>query len=236
VTARLHLVGGGWGGTPEPWRAFLADSRAAGGREVPRIAVLAVRDGDEDEHAARLVAALAAAGPVEPCIATARHGAALEHSVLDDVDGVLVGGGLTPAYLDAVLPLAGSIRALVDGGRPYAGFSAGSAIAARHALLGGWLHDGVPVVDEEIGEGGGELLVRDGLGLTALTIDVHAAQWGTLARLVTAVGAGITPEGAAIDEDTVLVLGDAPFIAGTGNVWWVSSGDGTVAVRREPAS
>lgn len=232
MSGRLHLVGGGWGGTPEPWQAFLAD---AGGAR-PRIAVLAVRDGDEEEHAARLVAALEAAGPVEPRIATAPHGGFLDPAVLDDVDGVLVGGGLTPAYLDAVLPLAGPIRALVAAGRPYAGFSAGSAIAARRALLGGWLHEGVPVVDEEIGEEVGELLVRDGLGLTDLTIDVHAAQWGTLARLVTAVGAGLVPEGAAIDEDTALVLGDHRAVAGRGNVWWVSAGDGAIAVRREPGA
>jgi cyanophycinase len=235
VTGRLHLVGGGWGGTPEPWRAFLADARGAENREVPRIAVLAVRDGDEAEHAARLVAALEVAGPADPRIATARHGGALDGAVLDDVDGVLVGGGLTPAYLDAVLPLGDRIRELVASGLPYAGFSAGSAIAARHALLGGWLHEGVPVVDEEVGEHLGELLLRDGLGLTALTIDVHAAQWGTLARLITAVGGGLAPEGAAIDEDTALVLGGTATVAGTGNVWWVSSGDGAVAVRREPA-
>ena len=234
MSGRLHLVGGGWGGSPGPWRPFLADARSAGGSQRPRIAVLAVRDGDEREHAERLVAALG--GPVDPRIATAPHGGTLDAAVLDDVDGVLVGGGLTPAYLDAVLPLAERIRALVAAGRPYAGFSAGSAIAARHALLGGWRHDGVPVVDEEIGEDLGELLVRDGLGLTDLTIDVHAAQWGTLARLITAVGGGLVPEGAAIDEDTALVLGDAATVAGTGNVWWVSSGDGAVAVRREPAA
>lgn len=236
MSGRLHLVGGGWGGTPEPWHAFLEDARAAGGRDTPRIAVLAVRDGDEAEHAEKLVAALETAGRLEPCIATARHGGDLDGSALVDVDGVLVGGGLTPAYLEAVLPLGGRIRALVDAGRPYAGFSAGSAIAARHALLGGWRHEGVPVLDEEVGEDAGEILVRGGLRLTDLTIDVHAAQWGTLARLITAVGAGLVPNGAAIDEDTALVQGGTPTVAGTGNVWWVSSRDGTVRVRREPAA
>ncbi|HEY8319992.1 MAG TPA: Type 1 glutamine amidotransferase-like domain-containing protein [Amnibacterium sp.] len=235
MTGRLHLVGGGWGGRAEPWRGFVEDARAAGGREVPRIAVLSVRDGDEDDHAAKLIEAVTLAGPIEARVATARHGGSLDPAVLDEADGVLVGGGLTPAYLDAVLPLADRIRALVAAGRPYAGFSAGSAIAARHALLGGWRHHGVPVLDPDFGEDRDELLVRDGLGLAALTIDVHAAQWGTLARLITAVGGGVVPEGAAIDEDTALVLGDAATIAGAGNVWWVSSGDGAVAVRREPA-
>ena len=235
MTGRLHLVGGGWGGRAEPWRAFVEDAQAAGGREVPRIAVLSVRDGDEDEHAAKLIEAVTVAGPIEARVATAPHGGVLDPAVLDDVDGVLVGGGLTPAYLDAVLPLADRIRSLVAEGLPYAGFSAGSAIAPRHALLGGWRHHGVPVLDEEFGEDLGELLVRDGLGLTDLTIDVHAAQWGTLARLITAVGGGLAPEGAGIDEDTALVLGDGSTVAGAGNVWWVSSGDGAVTVRREPA-
>ncbi len=236
MSGRLHLVGGGWGGTGAPWRAFLEDARAAGGRDRPRIAVLAVRAGDEAEHAGRLVAALEAAGGVDPRVATARHGGRLDGGVLEEVDGVLVGGGLTPAYLDAVLPLRERIRALVDSGRPYAGFSAGSAIAARRALLGGWRHEGVPVVEEEAGEDVGELLVRDGLGLTPLTIDVHAAQWGTLARLVAAVGAGLVPEGVAIDEDTALLLGDGTGVAGVGNAWWVSPGDGAVLVRRETAA
>jgi len=229
VSGRLHLVGGGWGDAPDAWRGFLED---AGG---PRIAVLAVRETDPDAHAARLVATLSSAGAVEPRVSAVRHGEALDPAVLDDVDGVLVGGGLTPAYLDAVLPLADRIRALLSAGRPYAGFSAGSAIVARRALLGGWLHEGVPVVDEEIGEDLGELLVRDGLGLTDLTIDVHAAQWGTLARLVTAVGAGLVPPGAAVDEDTALVLGEGASVAGRGNVWWVSPSGDAVGVRREPA-
>jgi cyanophycinase len=236
VSGRLHLVGGGWGGTAEPWRAFLADARAAGGRDRPRIAVLAVRDGDEAEHAEKLVAALEAAGPLDPRIATARHGGELDGSVLDDVDGVLVGGGLTPAYLDAVLPLADRIRELVDAGRPYAGFSAGSAIAARRALVGGWRQDDVPVVDEEVAEDLDALTVRNGLGLTDLTLDVHAAQWGTLARLISAVGAGLVERGAAIDEDTSLVLeGDRFRVVGSGNVWWVEPGSDAVTVRRQPA-
>jgi cyanophycinase len=73
----------------------------AGGR--PRLAVLAVRDGDEDEHAGRLIGALAAAGPVDPCIATAPHGGELDAAVLDEVDGVLLGGGPTPASGDGAV-------------------------------------------------------------------------------------------------------------------------------------
>jgi cyanophycinase len=228
----LHLVGGGWGGDGAIWRSFLD----ATGTSSPRIAVIAVRDADGDEHAAKLVQSLGASGPVEPRVAVVAHGDPVPAAVLEDVDGVLVGGGLTPAYLDALLPLAPRLRDLVAAGRPYAGFSAGAAIAARRALLGGWRQDGVPVVDQEVAEDLDGLTVRDGLGLTDLTVDVHAAQWGTVARLIAAVGAGLVPSGAAIDEDTALVLRSGrPAVEGAGNVWWAEAAAGAVAVRREPA-
>jgi cyanophycinase len=228
----LHLVGGGWGGDGAVWRSFLA----ATGAERPRIAVIVVRDGDGDQHAGKLAQCLRAAGRFEPRVAIVGHGESVPADVLDGVDGVLVGGGLTPAYLEALLPLADRLHALVDAGRPYAGFSAGSAIAAERALLGGWLQDGVPVADAEVAEDLGPLTVRDGLGLTPITVDVHAAQWGTLGRLISAVEAGLVPGGAAIDEDTALVLrGDGSAVDGSGNVWWVDAADPGVTVRREPA-
>jgi cyanophycinase len=229
VTRSVTLVGGGWGGDGSAWQPFLD----AAGPE-PTIALLAVRDGDGEEHVARLVQSLQALGPLDARVAMIGPGGSFDPAVLDRVDGVLVGGGLTPAYLDAVLPLGDRIRALVDAGRPYAGFSAGSAIAAGRALVGGWRHDEVPVVDEEVAEGLDDLTVRDGLGLTDLTLDVHAAQWGTLARLIAAVGAGLVERGAAIDEDTSLVVEDDGFrVLGSGNVWWVEGGD-AVTVRRQP--
>jgi cyanophycinase len=228
----LTLVGGGWDGDGRAFAPFLV--AAAARRDVPRIAVIAVRDGDGEEHVSRLVAELP--GRVEPRVATVAHGGAVPAAVLDDVDGVLVGGGLTPAYLDALLPVADRIRALVAAGTPYAGFSAGSAIAARHALLGGWRLDGVAVVDEEVAEGLDALTVRDGLGLTDLTLDVHAAQWGTLARAIAAVEAGLVPRAAAIDERTALVLdGGGARVAGDGNVWSIERTGDAVAVRRETA-
>jgi cyanophycinase len=228
----LCLVGGGWGGDGSAWQPFLD----AAGPE-PTIAVLALRASDGEEHVGRLVQTLEALGPLDARVAIIGPGGSFDAAVLDGADGVLVGGGLTPAYLDAVLPLADRIRELVDAGRPYAGFSAGSAVAARRALVGGWRQDGVPVVDEEVAEELDALTVRDGLGLTDLSLDVHAAQWGTLARLISAVGAGLVERGAAIDEDTSLVIdGAATRVAGSGNVWWVERGAGGVTVRRQPAA
>lgn len=128
----------------------------------------------------------------------------------------LGGGGRTPARLDAVLPLADRIRALVDAGTPYAGFSAGTAVAARRARVGGRRHDDAPVVDEEVGEELDARVVRDGLGLTDLTLDVHAAER---------------------DEAAALVLEGAPArVAGSGKVWRVEPGGDGVVVRRQRAA
>src|SRR5918998_5010386 len=130
----VHLVGGGW--TPENDAAvfgpFLVEATAraaASGRSEPSIAIIAVRDGDGDEHSQKLSSALGAAGPFEPVRTSIAHGGLTELTAVADVDGILIGGGLTPASLDAVLPIAGEIRRQVAAGIPYLGFSAGAAIA-----------------------------------------------------------------------------------------------------------
>ncbi len=86
-------------------------------------------------------------------------------------------------------------------------FSAGAAVAARRAVVGGWLVDGVPVCPDETGEDLDEVEVRAGLGLVPFAVDVHAAQWGTLPRLVSAVARGEVPYGVAVDENTLLTVG-----------------------------
>lgn len=231
----VHLVGGGWGGDGGAWRGFLRDAEQRAGGAAPRVLVLAVRHTDAAEHVSKLAQTLRAAGPVEVVAHPCAPGDDVPAAVLDDgLHGVLVGGGLTPAYLDALAPHAERLRGLVGDGVPYAGFSAGAAIAAQHALVGGWLQDGLPVLAEEASEGLGPLTVRDGLGLVPFTVDVHAAQWGTLARLVAAVDAGLADWGVAIDEDTALVVrGDEEHVEGAGTAWWAEARDGEVAVRRE---
>jgi cyanophycinase len=59
--------------------------------------------------------------------------------------------------------------------------------------------------------------VLPGLGLVPFLIDVHAAQWGTLYRLIHAVLA-TGREGWAIDEGTVLAIAPdgTPTVHGTG--------------------
>ena len=85
------------------------------------------------------------------------------------------------------------IRERVTAGLPYAGFSAGAAIAATTAIIGGWRIDGVPVCPEDSDEGLDPVTVVDGIGLVGGAVDVHAAQWGNLSRLVAAVEAGLVP-------------------------------------------
>ncbi len=232
----VHLVGGGW--TPENDAAvfgpFLAEATAratASGRTEPRIAIIAVRDGDGDEHSAKLSTALAAAGSFEPVRTTLAHGAPTELTAVADVDGILIGGGLTPAYLDAVLPIAGEIRRQVAGGIPYLGFSAGAAIAAERALIGGWRIGGVEVSPEDGSEDLDEVTIEQGIGLLDVTVDVHAAQWGNLSRLIAATEAGLIEGGLAIDESTALIVGEGALnVVGAGSVWRVSQSDAGVLV------
>ena len=143
-------------------------------------------------------------------------------SALDGVAGIYVSGGWTPGYADA---LAGWATAIRSAGVPYAGYSAGAAVAARHALVGGWRLDGRPVCADEAGEDLDELSIRPGLGLVDFAVDVHATQWGTVTRLLHAVAAGLVAGGAAIDEATALEVRDGNWIVhGAGSVYRVAQG------------
>ncbi len=225
----VHLVGGGWspGGDPEITGAFLGEAsmRAAGsGRMVPRIGVLIVVDGDtpSEEYRTGYPPSLRQVAACEPVVTVIASDDTFAASVLTDIDGLVVGGGLTPAYLDAVDPLVEEIRLLVADGLPYLGFSAGAMIAADRAIIGGWRINGIPVCPQTTSEDLDEVTVAEGLGLVDLAVDVHAAQWGTLSRLVAATEAGLVDGGVAIDERTALVVSDDGFaVLGEGSVWQV---------------
>ncbi|HSD76689.1 MAG TPA: hypothetical protein VLA98_04770, partial [Solirubrobacteraceae bacterium] len=144
------------------------------------------------------------------------HGEGVVHRVLP-----LGGGG---ARVDALV--AGGtawLQAARAVGAVYGGFSAGCAIAPRRALVGGWRAEvggrRVEVCAEEAGEDLDAVDVRDGLGLLPGAADVHAAQWGTLQRLLHAVVGGAAAVGWAVDEHTVLeVDGGAVRVHGEGVV------------------
>ena len=147
-----------------------------------------------------------------------RAGVISDPAVLEGAAGIYVGGGWTPGYADA---LAG----WEIPGVHYAGYSAGAAVAARRALVGGWQLGGRAVCAEEAGEDLEELTMRPGLGLVDFAVDVHASQWGTVTRLLHAVDAGLVDEGVAVDEHTALeVGGDGWTVHGSGSVYRVSPG------------
>ncbi|MFI5876243.1 hypothetical protein ACIBAH_28080 [Streptomyces sp. NPDC051445] len=224
-SGRVFLIGGGWDATVAdvvhgPFlRAASAVSGSDGSRSgagaVPRILCVLVDEGEGAEQFARYDVALRKAGDCVPVPLLVPVGERVDaRAVPEDVDGVIVCGGLTPAYQEAFggdpsspggLPALPS--ALTRRGIPYAGFSAGAAIAARDAVVGGWLVDGVAVCPPDTAEDLEEIEVRPGLGLVPFGVDVHAAQWGTLGRLAAVVAAGRLAHGVAIDENTVVEVG-----------------------------
>ncbi|WP_245981401.1 Type 1 glutamine amidotransferase-like domain-containing protein [Frondihabitans australicus] len=224
----IHLVGGGWSAeSTEVYELFVAEAatRAARvGRDVPRIAVLIVVEDDvpSEEFRTGYPAMLASVGPCEPLVHEVDGGEAFDTVVLSDIDALLVAGGMTPAYFDAVMPIVDQVRLLVADGLPYLGFSAGAMIAADTAILGGYMIGGVEVCPADAAEDLDEVTLVQGLGLVDLAIDVHAAQWGTLTRLIAATEAGMVTGGVAIDENTVLVVGEGALaVIGSGSVWRV---------------
>jgi cyanophycinase len=195
--------------------------------------VAIVLDEGDGTDVARWTAALALAGAGEVValvVSPARPPRAQDTS---GAAGVFVAGGWTPGYQEA---LAAGEPGWLAPGVPYAGFSAGAAIAAGTTIVGGWLLGGVAVCSEEAGEDLGELETRPGLGLVPFAVDVHATQWGTVTRLVHAVGARLVSDGWAVDEGTVLVVEDGTTrVAGVGSAYRVeragADGDAGDAVR-----
>lgn len=196
------------------------------------IATIVLDEGDGLEQFERWQAAVKAVAPCQPIPVLVHLATRLDISALGDADGLLVCGGLTPGYADAIVPVAADlIEWLSATGRPYAGFSAGSAIAATTALVGGWLEDGVPICSDDAAEDLDAVTLRPGLGLVPFAVDVHCAQWGTLPRLITAIRSTPGLVGVGIDENTVLTIGaDGAVVGGRGQVWLVTGQDEAAVV------
>jgi cyanophycinase len=233
----VHLVGGGHreGTEREVYGPFVGEAITKAGDEPAVIAVLTVCEGADPHHGeelSRAVLAAAAGRPVDVAATVVDHGESVPASAIEGAHGILVGGGLTPAYLAALAPLAPQLRAAVESGIPYLGFSAGAAIAPDRALVGGWRIDGVEIGQEQAGEDLDELTIQEGLGLIDVTVDVHAVQWGNLSRAIAAVDSGAVGEVIALDESTLLTVGTGPLrTAGAGSVWAVTKDERGVLVR-----
>jgi len=214
--APVFLIGGGRG--DDAIRASHAGFvRAARGGPI----VAFVLDEGEETDPERWTDALALSGAGEVRTVIVSPARPPRRSDLDGAAGVFVAGGWTPGYQEALVAAAGTDwlpREL-----PYAGYSAGAAIAAATAIVGGHRRDdGRAVGAEEAGEDLEALTVRPGLGLVPFAVDVHATQWGTLTRLVHAVDAGLVDAGWAVDEGTALVVGDGSLrVEGLGSAYRV---------------
>jgi len=224
----IHLIGGGWDESAHAalYGPFLAE---AGPR--PNVACVVIDEGDGMEQYKLWADALRATGPCQPVPVLVPIGTKLDTSALDGADAVLVCGGLTPAYQESVTEPLSAL--LAERPLPYAGYSAGAAIAPRRALFGGWLTGGVALCPDHAAEGLAELEVRDGLGLVDFAVDVHAAQWGTLPRLIEAVASGRVERGVALDENTALAVDDTgATVRGLGRAHLVlPAGNGAATVR-----
>lgn len=240
----IYLVGAGPdpAGFPEVFDRFTEDvSRRAGQDRPARIAV-AVHGtgGGAQELLAGYAQPLQARISCELAPVLLEAGAPADPAVFDGVDALVVGGGLTPAYWSGLHQAAPAIRRRVTAGMPYLGFSAGAMVAPGRALIGGYRINGVEVCGEECSEGLDSLDIREGLGLAAFAVDVHAAQAGTLSRAVGAVAAGLVERAVAIDEGTALVLdaagGQDYGVIGRGNCWDVRTQSGAAVVSVLPAS
>jgi cyanophycinase len=225
------LIGGGR--EPEGVRAAHVPFTAAAGG-LP-ILVYALDEGDGID-AGRWEGQLEAAGAPGARVVAISPRRSPVPCDLDGAGGVYIAGGLTPGY-HAVLVAGGTgwLERARELGVPYAGYSAGAAIAAEAAILGGWQAGEpgreVPVCHQDAGEDLDLVAAVAGLGLAGGCVDVHAAQWGTLARALAVVRAG-AGHGVAIDEHTTLEL-DArrARVHGSGAVHRLEAlGDGRVAV------
>jgi cyanophycinase len=207
----IVLIGGGWA-SPALYAPFLS---AAG--SSPIVGCVVVDEGDGAEYFDRFATALTSCAPCRPEPVLAPLGSTVAPGFLSGFDALLVCGGLTPAYAAALAPVAGEVRAWVASGAPYAGFSAGSAVASARALVGGYLMSGRAVCPADAAEDLDPVTVVDGLGLVPFAVDVHASQWGTLGRLCAAVAGGLVASGVALDEDTAVVLeGGSATVTGSG--------------------
>jgi cyanophycinase len=208
----ITLVGGGWE-LPAQVRClqpFVSVATARADGQPPRIPFVWVDEGDGTKWSDRWVALVAEVGAVDAVDVAVPIGGALDAGRIEGAHGLFVCGGLTPAYADALAPAAAQLRQLVvDEGLPYAGSSAGAAVASRTAVVGGYLDGERVVCPSDAAEDLDPVTVVSGLGLIGEMVDVHASAWGTLPRLEAAMAMAVdVTTGLGLDEDTAWLVTD----------------------------
>lgn len=219
----VFLIGGGRhpDGVAASHRPFV---RAVGDGAI---VCLAADDGDGVDGA-RWSAGLRSAGAGHVDVVVLAPGRPVRAADVSGAAGIYVAGGRTPLYRELLVDGGGG---WLPEGVPYAGFSAGAAVAATSAIVGGWRIGDLAVCSSDAAEDLDDVEPRPGLGLTPFAVDVHATSWGTLTRLVHAVSRGLVADGWAIDEHTCLeVRGDDVAVHGTGCAYRVAPGRAGVCV------
>ncbi len=156
----------------------------------------------------------------------------------EHLGGLVVCGGWTPGYLDALAPRRETISTLVRGGMPYLGYSAGAMIVSRHAIVGGWKFQGRVLAAEIVGEGLEELTIRDGLSLIGPTVETHSDAWSNLEVALASLEASPARVAVTIDEDTCLAVDPASgrtSVIGAGRVYWLQKEATHVVITHEQA-
>lgn len=206
-----------------------------------KLALIIVADSEDDFHenerAYRAIFTKLGfpAENISPIYATETEPLTYEKLAAVAPSGLFVCGGVTPAYHRALCNDLSWLAYLQETGVPYGGTSAGAAIAADNAIVGGWQATRQAQTRDILFVGASEgvdpLTVKQGLGIVPFTVDVHASQMGTLTRLIHAVELGLVDEGWGIDENTMLLInGRNHTIHGQGHCYRVWR-DSDAAVR-----
>jgi cyanophycinase len=133
---RIFLIGGGHDAATA-YRPFVGAVKDGGVKDGPVVAI--VRDDGADTNADRWVEGLHEAGAVDVRALVVSPDRPPTADDLDGAAGVFVAGGLTPGYREILVNKGTAWLDPVRSGLPYAGFSAGAAIAPGNALVGGYL-------------------------------------------------------------------------------------------------
>lgn len=227
----LFLIGGGWRSEvfTETYSRFLQKATINGHR---KISIIVAEEAGADLHTQflRFFEAFESIGlkpdEVSEIFVSGKNPLTKEKLLAANPTGIFVCGGLTPAYFAGLCLDKTWLEYLSENNIPYCGFSAGAAIAANKAIIGGWRREIgnqiLEITNENASEDLDILEMKDGLDLVQFAVDVHATQWGTLSRLIHAIDANLAETGWAIDEDTMLEIANGKIsIYGRGNAYFI---------------
>lgn len=237
----VYLIGGGWKAeiSPQTYGRFL---ESASRNNPCRIAIIVAEEPDSDarEQFQRFFKVFESIGlshaEAFELLVSAKNPLSKEKLAAIKPTGVFVCGGLTPAYHAALCTDKSWLDFLFENRIPYCGFSAGASIASEKAIIGGWRREThgqtIQIADENASEDLDMLNVRAGLGLVPFAVEVHAAQWGTLSRLIHTIDASLADEGWAIDENTMLEVFEQDVrIYGAGSAYHIGRNGNEINIK-----